>query len=1119
MTTFLDTPVNKSLSATGAWTDIDLSSDVPASATGAIFRVVIESSSAKRYGFRKKGSTDGRYSDLYAYSQSFAVVGLDSNRKCQGEIETTAVDFFLIGYTEGDATLFTNATNKSLGATGSWIDIDLSSNIPAGSVAAIFEVTNADSFAREFGLRKKGSTDNRYGDIRGESHSYMIVGVDANRKCQGRIESTDVDFFLLGYLTLGQAETNAHNRSLGSTGSYIDIDESANAPSGATGIFGELTSTAAYNFAARKNGTSFDYYEDCTTHDSIMAGLDANRKWEGKIENVAVDFFTMGYFAVGVETKTKSSTIGLSIKGYGAMGCVMSYEVSGPTYNDQTTAANNATINDVQPMFDSAGDILYYGDNATYAGVKIKYSTKGVIGSAVMAMEYSKGSSVWGTLSCTDESNKFTEDPGTYLLSFTPPGDWATDTVDGKTHYWIRYRLTSSSYTTNPQLDQLWIIQTNTKASTIGLSIEETNTKSSTLGVRLITQHTKASSMGLRLITQPTKASTLGMTLTGPVEKSSSLGISIKDTFTKASSLGLRLVTQHTKASSLGLKLITQPIKESSLGLALSQTITKASSLGLTIVKTVTKESSLGLYLTESAEERGFYYAKLGSDILTGIEKDNFRITEEIDKIPSFEIDIANCSDNRTTIAAGITDVLTIYRRLNDVDVLMFTGIINADTIEYLSLERIRLTSYASYIDLNWRFHQHLNSEDVETVDNVYNYTGSYSDKTTEANNDTTNDVPITWNTIDNALYIGQGETFFGMQVKYSTAGVAADCFIRRQRGVGCQQIRFFPECEDTSWATVVFEYSKGSGIWATLDVLDETRAFTEDPGTYFITIPHKPSDWAKDTVNGVKKFWIRARLSDGFYMDQPVLDRIKLTNTDVYRVYYFETAANSIMDDVLAGTDYSMDAVDVCPSDAISVVAEYETKLRFIAGIANALTWDDSGDKKAYQWWIDTSKKVHFKQKRGDTLGDITSELTILNNVEDYFNLSNRLHFLGNYDGLNQLRAVIEDTSSQDTHEIRELAIPEERYNNYTPLKEAAQKAMTYTKAPLQKIAATVTTKYWLDQAFEVGDTVTLHKDTSCRYRAACNEVRYGDITRASGRIESWVTEAVGYNGDTDAW
>ena len=613
-----------------------------------------------------------------------------------------------------------------------------------------------------------------------------------------------------------------------------------------------------------------------------------------------------------------------------------------------------------------------------------------------------------------------------------------------------------------------------------------------------------------------------------------------------------------------------------------------------------------------TAEERGFYYAKLGSTKLICIEKPSFRITEELNKIPSFEFEIANCSDNRTAIAAGITEVFRIYRRIDSTDTLMFTGIINGDAIEYLSLERIRITGYASFIDLNWRFHQHLNSEDAENVDKVYNYTGSYSDKTTEANNDTINDVPITYSSVNDALYVGQGEQFFGMQIKYSTKGVQAAGMLdsmdattgwstdgamsnitvnttEKKEGTGALNLikaltssynagilktissvdleskdvmvwlflkdaptknklsvievnladsgqngaewHFSASSLSVGWnlltvdtstppdysdpsvdltditeiqlyvntnqatdtyaegdviadyyryipgtSVVVFEYSKGSSVWATLDVLDETRAFTEDPGTYYITIPHKPSDWAKDTVNSVKKFWVRARLSVGSYTTSPALDRIKMTNIDVYRVYYFETAADTIMTDVLAGTGYSMDVTDVCPSDTISIVAEYETKLRIIAGIANALTWDDSGDKRAYQWWIDTSKKVHFKQKRGATLGDITGELTILNNIEDYFNLSNRLHFLGNYDGLSKLRAIIENTDSQDTHKIRELAVSEERYNNYIPLKEAAQKAMTYTKAPLQKIAATVTTKYWLDNSFEVGDTVTLY-------------------------------------------
>ena len=51
MTEFLTTPVDKSLSTTGSWQDIDLSSDIPTTATGAIFQVV--NSDASR--FRKKG--------------------------------------------------------------------------------------------------------------------------------------------------------------------------------------------------------------------------------------------------------------------------------------------------------------------------------------------------------------------------------------------------------------------------------------------------------------------------------------------------------------------------------------------------------------------------------------------------------------------------------------------------------------------------------------------------------------------------------------------------------------------------------------------------------------------------------------------------------------------------------------------------------------------------------------------------------------------------------------------------------------------------------------------------------------------------------------------------------
>jgi hypothetical protein len=310
MTEFLNAPVDKSLGVTGSWTDIDLSGDVPVTATGAIFQVInTDAGGGWDFGLRKKGSTDAHYDAIDPEVSIFSIVGIDSNRKCQGKIENASVDFHLVGYTENDATLFTNAYDKSQTTTGAWTDLDLSSELPAGAVAAIFEVFNLAAVWRSWGLRKKGSTDDRYGDLGGGLHVYFIVGVDSNRKCQFKIESNEIDFYLVGYLSSGTAETNGIDRSLGVTGAYTDITE-AGAPSGATGAFVEFDTTEYWKYyAARKNGSAWDKYclvpaNKC----AIFVGVDGNKKWEGKIEAVTHDFYTLGYFVPGIVEKTSSDT-------------------------------------------------------------------------------------------------------------------------------------------------------------------------------------------------------------------------------------------------------------------------------------------------------------------------------------------------------------------------------------------------------------------------------------------------------------------------------------------------------------------------------------------------------------------------------------------------------------------------------------------------------------------------------------------------------------------------------------------------------------------------------------------------------------------------------------------
>ncbi|MBA7716740.1 hypothetical protein ES703_125816 [subsurface metagenome] len=64
---------------------------------------------------------------------------------------------------------------------GSWQDLDLSDHLPIGATGAFFE---CDCTGVDFGLRKKGSTDDLWQPMLSNSHLGCFVGVDNDRKCQ-----------------------------------------------------------------------------------------------------------------------------------------------------------------------------------------------------------------------------------------------------------------------------------------------------------------------------------------------------------------------------------------------------------------------------------------------------------------------------------------------------------------------------------------------------------------------------------------------------------------------------------------------------------------------------------------------------------------------------------------------------------------------------------------------------------------------------------------------------------------------------------------------------------------------------------------------------------------------
>jgi len=126
---------------------------------------------------------------------------------------------------------------------------------------------------------------------------------------------------------------------------------------------------------------------------------------------------------------------------------------------DETTDANNATINDVQlpPVQTSdPGDAIYFGSTNKFSLVQVKYSTAGSYSGGTSDWEYWNGSA-WSSLTITDPTSKFSASANTYELVFTPPDDWEYTTVNSVEGFFIRlnYSVAATSVTTQPLGDEM----------------------------------------------------------------------------------------------------------------------------------------------------------------------------------------------------------------------------------------------------------------------------------------------------------------------------------------------------------------------------------------------------------------------------------------------------------------------------------------------------------------------------------------------------------------------------------------------------------------------------------------------------------------------------------------
>ena len=304
-TFFPITPTEFVPGGTGSWRDMDVSSVVPEGATGVILHVVDTASTNYYIGLRKNGSTDDRHAKMYR-CHWWAAIGVDANRIFEAYVgSTSAIDIYVVGYTMSGVTFKTNADDKSLGSTGSWQDIDCSTEAPS-AIGLIWEIQGSLSDVA-FGFRKNGSSDDRHSNGREHRSFGAIIGCDASQICDGYIGATSIDFFLVGYITDGCTfNTNATDVSLGGTGTWTDLSA---LPSGAKMGFIEVTD-GDNDYGLRKDGSSENIYTDANEHSWGIVECDASRIIEGKIANTGTDFFVVGYSTAVTLVEKSSSDIG-----------------------------------------------------------------------------------------------------------------------------------------------------------------------------------------------------------------------------------------------------------------------------------------------------------------------------------------------------------------------------------------------------------------------------------------------------------------------------------------------------------------------------------------------------------------------------------------------------------------------------------------------------------------------------------------------------------------------------------------------------------------------------------------------------------------------------------------
>ena len=285
------TPVELTISTNSAWTDLDVSAQVPAAATGVILHVVFTNDF--NFGVRKKGSTDAVYEAVAYNTHLWAVSGLDASRVFQYyTTDKNNTKVYLVGYFEAEAVFFDSMPTKTPTAS-TWESVDISLNTGADTaVAAIWYFLGGGGSPENSGAQRNGSSHDVYNNA---PYACLFCGLDGSEICE--LYRSAGTFYLAGYIKSSADLSIDFTPVNPASGDWYDLTLGS-LPAGTVAAVFHISGNGTYGL--RADGSAEDIYKSLSYSNPFAIVALGSGVIEGKISGSSEAIDLIGTLQSGV---------------------------------------------------------------------------------------------------------------------------------------------------------------------------------------------------------------------------------------------------------------------------------------------------------------------------------------------------------------------------------------------------------------------------------------------------------------------------------------------------------------------------------------------------------------------------------------------------------------------------------------------------------------------------------------------------------------------------------------------------------------------------------------------------------------------------------------------------